>query len=35
MGAAALAVLMTPVVIRSVEEMLRLVPNELRVFGPQ
>lgn len=30
MGAAALAVLMTPVVIRSVEEMLRLVPNELR-----
>ena len=30
MGAVALAVLMTPVVIRSVEEMLRLVPNELR-----
>lgn len=30
MGATALAVLMTPVVIRSVEEMLRLVPNELR-----
>jgi phosphate transport system permease protein len=30
MGAAALALLMTPVVIRSVEEMLRLVPNELR-----
>lgn len=29
-GAVALAVLMTPVVIRSVEEMLRLVPNELR-----
>ncbi|WP_066465609.1 phosphate ABC transporter permease PstA [Sanguibacter suarezii] len=30
MGAVALSVLMTPVVIRSVEEMLRLVPNELR-----
>ncbi|MEP7765868.1 phosphate ABC transporter permease PstA [Sanguibacter sp. 25GB23B1] len=30
MGAAALSVLMIPVVIRSVEEMLRLVPNELR-----
>ena len=30
MGAVALAVLMTPVVIRSCEEMLRLVPNELR-----
>src|SRR5690606_41325954 len=30
MGAVALAVLMTPVVIRSVEEMLRLVPDELR-----
>lgn len=30
MGAVALAVLMTPVVIRSAEEMLRLVPNELR-----
>lgn len=30
MGSVALAVLMTPVVIRSVEEMLRLVPNELR-----
>ncbi len=30
MGATALAVLMTPVIIRSVEEMLRLVPNELR-----
>ncbi len=30
MGAAALALLMTPVVVRSVEEMLRLVPNELR-----
>ncbi|MCK6209719.1 phosphate ABC transporter permease PstA [Georgenia sp. EYE_87] len=30
MGAIALAVLMTPVVVRSVEEMLRLVPNELR-----
>jgi phosphate transport system permease protein len=30
MGAVALALLMTPVVIRSVEEMLRLVPNELR-----
>jgi phosphate transport system permease protein len=29
-GAAALALLMTPVVVRSVEEMLRLVPNELR-----
>src|SRR5699024_9421 len=29
-GGVALAVLMTPVVIRSVEEMLRLVPNELR-----
>lgn len=29
-GAVALSVLMTPVVIRSVEEMLRLVPNELR-----
>jgi phosphate transport system permease protein len=29
-GAVALAVLMTPVVIRSSEEMLRLVPNELR-----
>src|SRR5690625_7531304 len=28
-GGVALAVLMTPVVIRSVEEMLRLVPNEL------
>lgn len=30
MGATALAVLMTPVIIRSVEEMLRLVPNDLR-----
>lgn len=30
MGAVALAVLMVPVVVRSVEEMLRLVPNELR-----
>lgn len=30
MGSVALAVLMTPVVVRSVEEMLRLVPNELR-----
>lgn len=30
MGSVALAVLMTPVVIRSVEEMLRIVPNELR-----
>jgi phosphate transport system permease protein len=30
MGAVALSVLMTPVVIRSSEEMLRLVPNELR-----
>lgn len=30
MGAVALAILMTPVVIRSVEEMLRLVPDELR-----
>lgn len=30
MGGIALAVLMTPVVVRSVEEMLRLVPNELR-----
>ncbi|ACQ81666.1 phosphate ABC transporter, inner membrane subunit PstA [Beutenbergia cavernae DSM 12333] len=30
MGAAALAVLMIPVVVRSTEEMLRLVPNELR-----
>ncbi|SFK16788.1 phosphate ABC transporter permease PstA [Cellulomonas sp. KH9] len=30
MGAVALALLMTPVVIRSVEEMLRLVPHELR-----
>ncbi|RPF27339.1 phosphate ABC transporter permease PstA [Georgenia muralis] len=30
MGAVSLAVLMTPVVVRSVEEMLRLVPNELR-----
>lgn len=29
-GAAALTVLMTPVVVRSAEEMLRLVPNELR-----
>ncbi len=29
-GAIALAVLMTPVVVRSVEEMLKLVPNELR-----
>lgn len=29
-GAVALSVLMTPVVIRSAEEMLRLVPNELR-----
>ncbi|MET0143267.1 MAG: phosphate ABC transporter permease PstA [Ilumatobacteraceae bacterium] len=29
-GAVALTVLMTPVVIRSAEEMLRLVPNELR-----
>ena len=29
-GAVALAVLMTPVVIRASEEMLRLVPNELR-----
>lgn len=30
MGSVALAVLMTPVVVRSSEEMLRLVPNELR-----
>nr|WP_315265880.1 phosphate ABC transporter permease PstA [Microbacterium lemovicicum] len=30
MGAIALAVLMIPVVVRSTEEMLRLVPNELR-----
>ena len=30
MGAAALSLLMIPVVVRSVEEMLRLVPNELR-----
>jgi phosphate transport system permease protein len=30
MGAVALSVLMTPVVVRSGEEMLRLVPNELR-----
>lgn len=30
MGSVALSLLMTPVVIRSVEEMLRLVPNELR-----
>ena len=30
MGAVALSLLMTPVVIRSVEEMLRLVPHELR-----
>ncbi|GAA2236366.1 phosphate ABC transporter permease PstA [Rarobacter faecitabidus] len=30
MGAVALALLMTPVVVRSVEEMLRIVPNELR-----
>jgi len=30
MGAVALSLLMTPVVIRSIEEMLRLVPNELR-----
>lgn len=30
MGSVALAVLMIPVVVRSVEEMLRLVPNELR-----
>ncbi|MFC7407121.1 phosphate ABC transporter permease PstA [Georgenia alba] len=30
MGGVALAVLMTPVVVRSVEEMLKLVPNELR-----
>ncbi|GAA4418783.1 phosphate ABC transporter permease PstA [Georgenia halophila] len=30
MGSVALAVLMTPVVVRSCEEMLRLVPNELR-----
>lgn len=29
-GAVALALLMTPVVVRSVEEMLKLVPNELR-----
>ncbi|MDX5318601.1 MAG: phosphate ABC transporter permease PstA [Actinomycetes bacterium] len=29
-GAVALSVLMTPVVVRSVEEMLKLVPNELR-----
>jgi phosphate transport system permease protein len=29
-GAVALAVLMTPVVVRSAEEMLKLVPNELR-----
>ena len=29
-GAIALSVLMTPVVVRSVEEMLKLVPNELR-----
>ncbi|GAB2611047.1 phosphate ABC transporter permease PstA [Pseudactinotalea suaedae] len=29
-GGVALALLMTPVVVRSVEEMLRLVPNELR-----
>ena len=30
MGSVALAVLMIPVVVRSSEEMLRLVPNELR-----
>lgn len=30
MGSIALAVLMTPVVVRTTEEMLRLVPNELR-----
>lgn len=30
MGAVALSLLMTPVVVRSVEEMLRIVPNELR-----
>ncbi|GAB2467469.1 phosphate ABC transporter permease PstA [Xylanimonas ulmi] len=30
MGSVALSVLMTPVVVRSCEEMLRLVPNELR-----
>lgn len=30
MGAIALSVLMTPVVVRSTEEMLKLVPNELR-----
>ncbi|WP_420114303.1 phosphate ABC transporter permease PstA [Pseudactinotalea sp.] len=30
MGAVALSLLMTPVVVRSCEEMLRLVPNELR-----
>jgi phosphate transport system permease protein len=30
-GGVALAVLMTPVVVRSAEEMLKLVPNELRV----
>ncbi len=30
MGSVALALLMTPVVVRSCEEMLRLVPNELR-----
>lgn len=29
-GAVALAVLMTPIVVRSVEEMLKIVPNELR-----
>ena len=29
-GAVALSVLMIPVVVRSVEEMLKLVPNELR-----
>ena len=30
MGSVALSVLMIPVVVRSTEEMLRLVPNELR-----
>jgi phosphate transport system permease protein len=30
MGAAALSLLMTPIVVRAAEEMLRLVPNELR-----
>ena len=30
MGAVALSVLMIPVVVRSTEEMLKIVPNELR-----